>query len=328
MINNYLVSIIIPVYNVSQYIERCAVSLFEQTYKNIEYIFVDDCTPDNSIEILDNIIKRYQDRKDKVNVVTNITNRGQASVRNIGVKHCHGEFLMHVDSDDWLDKDVVEKCVEKQCASDADIVAFDRKIHRTNKTIIKHAPECSSAKLFTIEMLRRERDISIWGMLIRTFLYRENNIICHEGINMSEDYQTSPRLAYYAKKVVFVHNTYYHYECRNIKSISATFSEKNVKQELFTIDLLTDFFHDKETDYRNALAYGICKQLCFYRNDAAYFKLPLVFNHINKRLQGISRNMKRKMPLPYKIGLLIKNYRVLHSYVAMLKFVKSKTNIA
>ena len=64
-----LVSILVPIYNVSKYIEQCAVSLFEQTYDNIEYVFVDDCSPDDSIALLKKVMERYPKRKDQVKIV-------------------------------------------------------------------------------------------------------------------------------------------------------------------------------------------------------------------------------------------------------------------
>ena len=157
----YLVSIIIPVYGVEKYIERCANSLFAQTYSNIEYVFVNDCTPDRSIERLNEVLKKNPARKASVNVVENITNCGQAAVRNIGVKHCHGQFLMHVDSDDWLDVDVVEKCVKKQIETDADIIAFDRNIYLRDGIRKVSAREANTKEEFLVQMLRREREISI-----------------------------------------------------------------------------------------------------------------------------------------------------------------------
>ena len=112
--NIYMVSICIPIYGVEKYIERCAISLFEQTYQNIEYIFVDDCTPDKSVEILKSVIERYPNRKPYVRIIKHKKNRGLGSARNTAVDAAKGEFLMHVDSDDWIDNDCVRLCVEKQ----------------------------------------------------------------------------------------------------------------------------------------------------------------------------------------------------------------------
>ena len=320
----YLVSIIIPVYGVEKYIERCANSLFAQTYSNIEYVFVNDCTPDRSIERLNEVLKKNPARKASVNVVENITNCGLAAVRNIGVKHCHGQFLMHVDSDDWLDVDVVEKCVKKQIETDADIIAFDRNIYLRDGIRKVSAREANTKEEFLVQMLRREREISIWGMLIRTSLYKEHQIACVEGINMSEDFQTSPRLVYYANRISILHGVAYNYECRNSKSISATFNEKNVNQELVTLDVLDAFFADKPEIFKSAFLIGKAKQLCYFRQNSAFYGLKNIYEEINCKLNSISQKTRQALPLPYRIGLSIHNISLLKIYVGILKYLKSK----
>lgn len=320
----YLVSIIIPVYGVEKYIERCANSLFTQTYSNIEYVFVNDCTPDRSIERLNEVLKKNPARKASVNVVENITNCGLAAVRNIGVKHCHGQFLMHVDSDDWLDVDVVEKCVKKQIETDADIIAFDRNIYLRDGIRKVSAREANTKEEFLVQMLRREREISIWGMLIRTSLYKEHQIACVEGINMSEDFQTSPRLVYYANRISILHGVAYNYECRNSKSISATFNEKNVNQELVTLDVLDAFFADKPEMFKSAFLIGKAKQLCYFRQNSAFYGLKNIYEKINCKLNSISLKTRQALPLPYRIGLSIHNISLLKIYVGILKYLKNK----
>lgn len=320
----YLVSIIIPVYGVEKYIERCANSLFAQTYSNIEYVFVNDCTPDRSIERLNEVLKKNPARKASVNVVENITNCGLAAVRNIGVKHCHGQFLMHVDSDDWLDVDVVEKCVKKQIETDADIIAFDRNIYLRDGIRKVSAREANTKEEFLVQMLRREREISIWGMLIRTSLYKEHQIACVEGINMSEDFQTSSRLVYYANRISILHGVAYNYECRNSKSISATFNEKNVNQELVTLDVLDAFFADKPEMFKSAFLIGKAKQLCYFRQNSAFYGLKNIYEEINCKLNSISLKTRQALPLPYRIGLSIHNISLLKIYVGILKYLKNK----
>ena len=87
------ISVIIPVYKVEQFIERCAISLFEQTLDDIEYLFIDDCSPDNSVEIIKNVLMRYETRKDSVRIISMQKNCGQAAVRKVheaGVYQHHG----------------------------------------------------------------------------------------------------------------------------------------------------------------------------------------------------------------------------------------------
>ena len=137
---NPMVSILVPVYGVEQYIERCARSLFEQTYPDIEYIFVDDCSPDKSIEVLKKTIDDYPQRKPNVRIVRHECNRGLAAARNTAVENCRTEFLMHVDSDDWIEMDCVERCVIKQQEENSDIVLFDFLMHHPKYIVEKKRP--------------------------------------------------------------------------------------------------------------------------------------------------------------------------------------------
>ena len=103
---NPKVSVIIPVYNVEKYIERCARSLLEQSLKDIEYIFVDDCSPDNSITMLENILKEYPERQPLVKILFHEPNRGLAYTRQEGVDAAKGEYIIHCDSDDWVEPEM------------------------------------------------------------------------------------------------------------------------------------------------------------------------------------------------------------------------------
>lgn len=89
------VSVIVPVYKVEKYIERCARSLFNQTLDDIEYIFVDDCSPDRSIEILNQVIGDYPRRKDQVQIIHHASNQGLALARQTGLKAATGEYIAH-----------------------------------------------------------------------------------------------------------------------------------------------------------------------------------------------------------------------------------------
>ena len=101
------VSVAVPVYAVERYIDRCARSLFEQTYDALEFVFVDDVSPDASIEILSSLVKEYPARAAAVKMVRHPVNRGLSAARNTALEHCAGEFITHVDSDDYLEPDAI-----------------------------------------------------------------------------------------------------------------------------------------------------------------------------------------------------------------------------
>ena len=119
------VSIVIPVYGVEKYIAEFADSAFTQTYPHIQYVFVNDGTKDRSIEVLEEVIdNKYPALKDKV-VIVNKQNGGLPSARKAGLEHVTGDYVWHVDPDDWIEKDAVESIVNKIEETGADVVYFN-----------------------------------------------------------------------------------------------------------------------------------------------------------------------------------------------------------
>ena len=127
------VSVIIPVYRTEKYIERCVRSLFNQTLDEIEYLFIDDCSPDNSIKILNNVLEDYPHRKEQVIIHRMSRNSGQAIVRNWGMQNATGEYVIHCDSDDWGDADMYRAMYDKAVEEHSDVVICDYAI--TNGTV-------------------------------------------------------------------------------------------------------------------------------------------------------------------------------------------------
>ena len=107
------VSIVIPIYNVEKYIIKCAKSLFEQTLDDIEYIFVNDCTPDNSIKVLLEVLEQYPNRKQQVKIITHKINLGAAIARKNGILAATGKYIIHCDGDDWTAPDMYQRLYEK-----------------------------------------------------------------------------------------------------------------------------------------------------------------------------------------------------------------------
>ena len=119
------VSILVPIYNVSTYIEKCANSLFSQTFTDIEYIFVNDATPDDSIEKLQKVIEKYPNRKENITIIQHAENRGLAVARNTAKYAANGDYVLVVDSDDYIEEQMVEILYKKAITDNADIVISD-----------------------------------------------------------------------------------------------------------------------------------------------------------------------------------------------------------
>ena len=119
------VSVIVPVYGVEKFIERCARSLFEQTFDDVEFIFVDDCTKDNSINVLRQVINDYHERKEHVRIIHHEVNKGLPQARKTGMLAAKGDYVINFDSDDWVDSNSVQSLYERAYLEDADIVIGD-----------------------------------------------------------------------------------------------------------------------------------------------------------------------------------------------------------
>jgi glycosyltransferase involved in cell wall biosynthesis len=115
--DNLLVSIILPVYKVEPYIQKCLDSVIGQTYKNLEIVIVNDGTPDNSMKICES----YQKKDSRIHII-NQENSGVSAARNNGLFNCHGEYCLFCDSDDTLEKDAIENLVKKAVQTNADVV--------------------------------------------------------------------------------------------------------------------------------------------------------------------------------------------------------------
>lgn len=242
---NDLVSILIPVYGVEKFIERCAVSLFEQTYQNLEYVFVDDCSPDNSILILKQVVKKYLQRANQVKIVRHEHNKGLAAARNTAIANAMGKYVMHVDSDDFLELDTIEKTVSKIQAEKADAVVFGFRHVFNSYTCVQHVNVTDSAAEYVQRLIRREAPLCVCGGLYLRSLYVDYGVEAVEGLNMGEDYSTKPRLLYFAKKVVALDEPLYNYIHVNEWSYTAKYSEKHIDDLQKAIQVLEDFFIQK-----------------------------------------------------------------------------------
>ena len=303
------VSIIVPVYGVEKYIERCAVSLFDQTYEDIEYIFVNDCTKDNSIVILKEVIERYPTRKPHVRIIEHEKNKGLGGARNTAVAAATGDFLIHVDSDDYIDVLTLQKLVEAQTKSNADIIAFGGYSVYTNKLVEEREFVCQDRELSIINMIKHTTRNSVWGRLIRKQLYTDNNINVLPGTNMSEDLQVVPRLYYYANKVEVLDELLYYYNCLNEGSYTYSFSEKKAKQVFQTLDILEEFFKEQNPKIKEAInerRYGC--YLSFLTNSCKEKDHKKFYNEAITVLSNHGNKYIADYPLARKIPYLIKQY--------------------
>lgn len=253
----YCVSVLVPVFRVEKYIARCARSIFEQTYQNLDIVFVDDNSPDRSIFIIKKVLSDYPDRVQQVRIIKHNNNRGLSAARNTAVNNCIGEFLIHVDSDDYLAQNAVELLVDAQKRSDADIVMGSAILLKTLKQNVISSINYENQIEMTRDMCRLTLSHTVWAKLIRKFLYVKHNIHAKEGVNVGEDLQVVPKLSYFASKVVSIDNIVYYYDCTNENSYTNVDSKDNFNkaetkllQDLESAKIIRDFFENKNPIFK------------------------------------------------------------------------------
>ena len=159
------VSVIIPVYKVEPYMARCARSLFAQTLEDIEFIFIDDGTPDRSIEVMREVLAEFPARKDQVTVFRMPRNSGQAAVRMQGLALARGEYVIHCDSDDSVDVCAYAALYGKARAEDLDIVTCNLTVVQDGRVVEKVRGECTSVARM---LAGKERWTLVCRMIRRT----------------------------------------------------------------------------------------------------------------------------------------------------------------
>lgn len=223
------VSMLVPIYNVSDYIERCVCSLFEQTFDDIEYIFVNDCTPDDSMVKLEKIVRRYPHRKNRVNIITHKSNLGPGVARETALLAATGEYVCCVDSDDYIDADMVQCLYRKAVIEQADIVVSDRQFEYADKIEVTNYVVSTDKEENFANMLDCEHNSPfLCSKMIRRTLWLESNAFVPQGMGYCEDWFVVSRLYFYAKKIVKVNKAFYHYVCTNVHSITFQRNESHL----------------------------------------------------------------------------------------------------
>ncbi len=244
MINsNPLVSIVIPVYNVEKYLRQCMDSVVHQTYNNLEIICVNDGSPDKSIDIL----REYEQKDSRIKVI-DIENQGLSGARNVGTAHCTGEFLLYLDSDDWMDIETVESSLRAAHESKVDLVLWNYMKEfdgYSQPVIVFHEKSvyegCNFRRLYQRlvglvgEQLRHPEQCdsisTAWGKLYRMSVIREHNIkFVDTKIIGTEDLLFNAEVFKYCNSAVALPNQFNHYRKSNAVSLTKKFKPEFFEQ--------------------------------------------------------------------------------------------------
>ena len=306
----YKVSILIPLYNAEPYIERCAKSVFEQTYPNLEFVFVNDCSQDLSIKLLKQVITSFPQRKDSVVIVNHEKNKGIASARNTAFASAHGDFVMFVDSDDWIEPDAVERCVQEQQKYNSDIVTTCYKIYESNKEYVVKEELSENTKEMLVKTLKGEINGRLWGRLIRRNLITDHQLRFIDGADLGEDVLMMTYLWFYAKKHTFIEDCLYNYDHRNMSSCTNTFNYKNSIQSFQNLDASQLFFECHDKHYLEYIKMQELGKIVSHMIECSRDSLNRYYYNdtLLKRLGNIPRILWKTVPWKYRIVLYVRNY--------------------
>ena len=234
------ISVIIPVYKVEPYIERCARSLFEQTLSDVEYIFVDDATPDNSIRILNEVVRQYPERKNSVIILRQTTNKGLPAARNRGMQAATGDYIFHCDSDDYVASSALEELLAAALRNDADYVWCDWYLTFTSRKRYMQQPSYRTADEALRSILAGNMKYNVWNKLVKRSLYTDNGILFPEGYGMGED-MVMIRLLAYAGQVAHVPSALYYYVKREGEAFTNSWNDVHIAAIRYNTQSTVDF---------------------------------------------------------------------------------------
>lgn len=225
--NQPKVSVIIPVYKAEKDIARCCRALFGQTLDSIEYIFVNDCTPDNSVDVIEQVLEEYPQRKSAVKILHQQHNSGVSVCRQLGLHNAKGEYIIHCDSDDWPELDMYEVLYDKAVADGAEVVCCDYRVEYEGKSELVVFP---NAYVDRPSFNTAPIEGAVWNKMISRSLIDRCGAEFYQGINLGEDFGFVTPCRVMSRKNAVVHKPLYHYNQLNLGSITHNYTKERFMQ--------------------------------------------------------------------------------------------------
>lgn len=234
-----MISIIVPVYNSELYLKKCLDSIISQTYKNIEIICIDDNSSDDSLRIL----REYEKKDQRIKVIQK-ANEGVSLARNVGLDVARGDYILFVDSDDWIDISTCEVALKKITEETADLVMWSYIRERETESSKKQIFDCDivfEGKNIQEKLHRRMIGIvddeltnpenadalcTVWGKLYCKSIISANHIRFYDirKIGTYEDGLFNLEYLKYVQKAIFLNQYFYHYRRTNVNSITGAYN--------------------------------------------------------------------------------------------------------
>ncbi len=259
-----MISVIVPIFNVEAYLPKCLDSLAAQTFTDVEFILIDDGSTDRSGEIAD----QYSDTRFRV---FHTANRGLSAARNYGIERSHGEWLMFVDSDDWVEPTYCEIPYKAAVSNDADLVIFQAYGMKNGK--VRNGKNAALTGIVNTEDALKNCGTAVWNKLYKRTLF---DVIRFPEDMIFEDIAVTHKIVLQARRIVILPDVLYYYVYRK-GSLSQCFSLKN-KRDAFAAALqraedLKSLGFAKETYEPKLVSYAITMLIISNPgNDPLYMK--------------------------------------------------------
>lgn len=239
----------------------------EQTLREVEYIFVDDASPDGSMGVLHKTLADYPERAKQVRILKHEQNKGLPAARNTGLAVAEGEYIFHCDSDDYVEREMLEEMYAKAKEQDADYLWSDFWLSFEQNERYMQVRSYDTPREALQGVLEGAMKYNVWNKLVRRSLYIESGIEFPAGHSMGED-MTMIRLLARAKRVAYIPKAYYHYVRLNMSALTQTFSERHLIDIRHNVDQTVAFL-------RKVLGTGIEREVALFQLSV---KLPFIIS--------------------------------------------------
>lgn len=242
------VSVCVPVYNVEKYMERCARSLFAQTMTDgVEFIFVDDCSPDKSSDILRRVIDDFPDLD--IKIVKHDRNRGLPAARRTAVNAASGVYIAHIDSDDYVEPEYLQAAYEAAASQNSELVSVGIVDHNPFGFVKALPFDVVGDADLCFDVWTFKFSVTIWGKLIARRIFVDHpECFAPDDISYGEDRFTVVRVAHYAKNPMVARRHLYHHDRQNENSMMRRPTDKRIecyaRLWVTTVDFLRKAYPD------------------------------------------------------------------------------------
>lgn len=280
------ISIIIPVYNAEQTIERTLSSIVNQDYKSIELIIVNDCSTDNSQQIVNKFIDSVST---KIKCIEQPRNMGVASARNKGLENAAGDYVYYVDADDTVENNTLKSMAAEALKTDADIIGCEWNITlKENKRWIKQPSVSTPLEAFK-EMCYGKLRWNLWLFMVKKEVYLKENIQFIDDLNIGEDLMVLGKIFLSSKSISIIHTPLYNYNSVNSQSISKEKKDKYIQDVTSNLQEL-EYFAEKKSynldEYFANLKLSIKYPLLMTNNKEDYIRWMNWFPEANKYIKN------------------------------------------